>query len=272
MTQTASTPETTSHAGSAPVTLHRQDGIAQIRFNRPQALNAIDLSLARAFHEICRTLAQDDQLRVVVMSGEGRAFMAGGDLPAMQADPVAVSSAIIAEVHPALELLAGLRAPVIAAVHGAVAGGGLGVALASDLVIAAEGTRFNVAYPRIGACADCSTSWGLVQWVGMRKAMELALLADPIDAAEALRLGLINRVVPAQTLVAEAAQLAARLAASAPIALGHLKRQVRQAAHNTLPQQLALEAALFRECAGTEDFREGVQAFLDKREARFQGR
>ena len=117
-------------------------------------------------------------------------------------------AAVIGEVHPALELLAALRAPVIAAVHGAVAGGGLGVALAADLVIAAEGTKFAMAYPRIGTSADCSTSWNLVRLLGPRKAMEIALLSEPCDAAEALRLGLINRVVPADSLQAEASQLA----------------------------------------------------------------
>lgn len=263
---------TDSATTAAPVLLRREGAVAHIRFNRPQALNAMDIALGREFHAICRTLAADPDLRAVVLSGEGRAFMAGGDLPAMLANPVEGSAAIIAEIHPALEILAGLRAPVIAAVHGAVAGGGLGVALAADLVIAAEGTRFAMAYPRIGTSADCSTSWGLVRWVGMRKAMEIALLADPIDAQEALRMGLINRVVPAESLASEADALAARLAASAPIALGHLKRLVRAAGDNDLRTHLALEARLFGECAASADFAEGVGAFLGKREAKFQGR
>lgn len=261
----------TAHT-AAPVLLRRDGAVAHIRFNRPQALNAMDVALGLEFHAICRALAADDSVRAVVLSGEGRAFMAGGDLPAMLANPVEVSTAIIAEVHPALEILAGLRAPVIAAVHGAVAGGGLGVALAADLVIAAEGTRFAMAYPRIGTSADCSTSWGLVRWVGARKAMEIALLADPFDAQEALRMGLINRVVPADALETEAGKLAARLAGSAPIALGHLKHLVRAAGDNDLHTQLALEAKLFAECAASADFAEGVGAFLGKREAKFQGR
>ena len=257
---------------SSPVLLRREGAVAHLRFNRPQALNVIDLSLARAFHAACRELASDTDLRAVVISGEGRAFMAGGDLAALVSDPLHMPAAVIGEVHPALELLAGLRGPVIAAVHGAVAGGGLGVTLAADLVIAAEGTKFAMAYPRIGTSADCSTSWNLVRLLGPRKAMEVALLSEPFDAAEALRLGLINRVVPAESLQAEAGLLAARLAAGAPVALANLKRLVREAGDNDLHTHLALEASLFQQCAATADFVEGVGAFLGKREAKFQGR
>lgn len=256
----------------SPILLRREGGIAHLRFNRPQALNGIDITLARAFHAACRELAADAGLRAVVISGEGRAFMAGGDLPSMLADPAHTPAAVISEVHPALEILAGLRAPVIAAVHGAVAGGGLGLALACDLVVAAEGTKFTMAYPRIGTSADCSTSWGLVRMLGQRKAMEIALLSEPFDAAEALRLGLVNRVVPAEALMEEAGKLAQRLAEGAPIALGNLKRLVREAADNDLRTQLALEATLFQQCAESADFAEGMAAFLGKREAKFQGR
>ncbi len=257
---------------ASPVLLRREGAVAHLRFNRPQALNAIDLPLAQAFHAACRALAADQEVRVVVMSGEGRAFMAGGDLPSMVADPLHVPAAVIAEVHPALEILAGLRAPVIAAVHGAAAGGGLGIALAADLVLAAEGTKFTMAYPRIGTSADCSTSWNLVRLLGPRKAMEIALLSDPIDAAEALRLGLINRVVPADALEGEATRLAARIASGAPLALGNLKRLVREAGDNDLSTHLALEAKLFQQCAASADFTEGIGAFLGKREAKFSGR
>ncbi|MBM3361077.1 MAG: enoyl-CoA hydratase [Betaproteobacteria bacterium] len=253
--------------------LRRQDGgIVHLRFNRPAALNSIDLAMASAFHQACRELAQDDSVRVVVLGGEGRAFMAGGDLPSMQADPVGGSTALIAQMHPALEILAGLRAPVIASVHGAVAGAGLGVALAADLVIAAQGTRFSLAYPRIGTSPDCSTSWGLVRWVGMRKAMEIALLSDSLDADEALRIQLVNRVVPADELAAQTQAAAQRIAQGAPIALGHLKALLRQAGGNDLRTHLALEARLFRECAGTEDFVEGMASFMAKRPAKFLGR
>ena len=259
-------------ASDAPVLFWREAGVAHIRFNRPSALNAIDVALGQAFYAACRELAQDESVRVVVLSGAGRAFMAGGDLASMQADPVGGSAALIAQMHPAIEILAALRAPVIASVHGAVAGGGLGLALACDLIIAAQGTRFNLAYPRIGTSSDCSTSWGLVRWVGLRKALEIALLNDTIDADDALRIHLINRVVPADELAAQTAAIAARIEQSAPIALGNLKKLMRQSDHNDLHSQLELEAQLFRECAGTADFAEGLASFLGKREARFEGR
>lgn len=257
---------------TAPLLFWQEGGVAQLRFNRPSALNAISFDMAQAFHAACRELAADSQVRVVVLSGEGRAFMAGGDLPAMATAPTEVPASLIAEMHPALEILASLRAPVIASVHGAVAGGGLGVALACDLVVAAEGTRFNLAYPLIGTSSDCGTSWGLVRWVGLRQALEIALLAEPIDASQALAMKLINRVVPSAELANHTAQLAQRLAQGAPLALGNLKQLMRRAGDNDLSEQLALEERLFRECAATQDFAEGMAAFLAKRPAKFVGR
>ncbi|MDP3519309.1 MAG: enoyl-CoA hydratase-related protein [Hydrogenophaga sp.] len=256
----------------APLRCWREGGIAHLRFNRPQAMNAIDLPMAQAFHQACRQISDDPAVQVLVLSGEGRAFMAGGDLQSMAADPTAVAAELIGEMHAGIELLADLPAPVIASVHGAVAGGGLGLALACDLIVAAEGTRFNLAYTRIGTSSDCGTSWGLPRWVGLRKALEIALLCEPFDAAEALRLGMINRVVPADALAEHTLALARQLEASAPLALGRLKRLMRQSDQNDLHTQLQAEARDFVACAGTADFAEGVSAFLAKRPARFSGR
>lgn len=254
---------------AGPALCWREEGIAHLRFNRPTALNAIDLPMSRAFLDACRHIADDAQVRVVVISGEGRAFMAGGDIAAMQADPQAVASELIAGMHGGIEILAGLAAPVIASVHGAVAGGGLGLALACDLGIAAEGTRFNLAYPLLGTSSDCATSWALPRLLGLRKALEIALLSEPIDAAEALRLGLVNRVVPADRLVQETQAMARKLADGPREALGRLKRLIRESAQRSLPEQLAAEAESFLVCAGTPDFAEGLNAFLQKRPPRF---
>lgn len=258
---------------AAPVLHWREGGLAHIRFNRPKALNAIDLAMAQGFLQACTDVARDEAVRAVLLSAEGRAFMAGGDLAAMRDDPVPVAQALIAGMHGGIRLLAGLQAPVVAAVQGAVAGGGLGLLLgSSDLIVAAEGTRFGVAYPLIGASADCSTSWSLPRLVGLRKALELALLGDTIDAAEALRLGLVNRVVPADTLADESQALARRLAQGPTRAYGRLKSLLRSALDRDLDAQLDAEAEGFQACAATADFREGVAAFLDKRPARFEGR
>ena len=263
-------PQRAEPAGSV---IHWRDGaVAHIRFNRPGALNAIDTALARGFLRACEDIAADPQVRAICLSAEGRAFMAGGDIAEMQGDAVPVADALIAGMHGGLRLLATANAPVVASVQGAVFGGGLGLVLGCDLVIAAEGTRFGVAYPLIGASCDCSTSWLLPRLVGLHKAMELLLLADTLDADEALRLGLCNRVVPAAALAAETATLVERLAAGPTQAYGRLRRLVRASLQSDLDTHLDAEAAGFRACAATADFAEGVGAFLAKRPARFEGR
>lgn len=254
--------------------LHWRDGaVAHIRFNRPQALNAIDTAMATGFLQACRDIAADPQVRVVWMSGEGRAFMAGGDIAAMAEDPVEVAGALIAGMHGGLRVLAQIDAPVVASVHGAVAGGGLGLLLGgADLIVAAEGAKFGVAYPLIGASCDCSTSWSLPRITGLHKALELALLSDNIDAAEALRLGLCNRVVPAGELESQTGAIVSRLASGPTLAFGRLRRLIRGSLNASFDQQLDAEAQGFRESAGTRDFSEGVAAFLAKRRPMFEGK
>lgn len=249
----------------------REDNTAHIRFNRPQALNAIDVPMADAFLKACQDIAADPEVRVVCISGEGRAFMAGGDLASMQVNPVFTAQQLIDGMHGGLRILAALDAPVVACVQGVVAGGGFGLVMACDIILAAEGTRFGVAYPLIGASCDCSTSWSLPRLVGMHKAMELALLADMIDAKEALSIGLCNRVYPPAELEGETRKLLDRLAAGPTLAYGNLRRLIRNSLHNSLDTHLEAEAAGFKACAGTEDFKEGVAAFHAKRSAQFKG-
>lgn len=260
---------------SETILLSIADGIARIRFNRPQVLNALNEPMIRAFRDAAVKIAGDASVRVVVMSGEGRAFLAGGDVGRFHAAGASapdVVSDLIVPFHEAITVLNGLAAPVIASVKGAVAGGGLSVAMAADLVIAADDARFTMAYSRIGTSTDGSASWSLPRVVGLRKALELALLSDVIDAPEALRIGLINKVVPLAELEAQTDALAGRLAAGATEALGRIKALMRGSFTTTLPEQLEAERAAFIACAGTSDFAEGAAAFVEKRAPVFTGR
>lgn len=249
----------------------REGSVAHIRFNRPKALNALDLPMAAAFHAACSAIEADDQVRAVVIAGEGRGFLAGGDVAAMASSPTEVARQLIAEVHGALTILNRLRAPVIGQVHGAAAGAAMGVLMACDLVAAAEGAKFSIAFPGIGASADSSTTWGLPRMMGLRNALRFALLGEAIDATQAREWGLVSAVVPAEVLAGTVDQWAARIAASAPLALGSIKRLLRTSLDRTLPEQLAAEAEAFLACVASRDFEEGVAAFLGKRPPRFKG-
>jgi 2-(1,2-epoxy-1,2-dihydrophenyl)acetyl-CoA isomerase len=250
-------------------------GVVRIRFDRPDRLNAMDVAMAQAFHRACEAIAADRTARVVLISGAGRAFMAGGDLNTFFADlPRApeTARALIDPLHAALATLAQIDAPVVASLHGAVAGAGVSLALAADLAIAADDTRFTLAYARIGMSCDGSSSWSLPRVVGLRRAMEIALLADPLDAATAFHYGMVNRVVPAADLAAQTEALAARLAAGPTLAYGRIRRLLRTSFERDLPAQMAAERDAFCASAATRDFGEGLAAFFGKRTPVFEGK
>lgn len=253
------------------VTLDRHGGIARIQFNRPKVLNAINLDMGREFLRIIESLSFDKQLRAIHISGAGRAFMAGGDVTAMHAAPESAAAALIHTLHQAIRLLSQMDAPSVCVVQGAVAGAGLGLMMSCDFVLADEDTSFGVAYPLIGTSCDCSTSWFLPRLVGLRKATELALLGDSVDAAEALRLGLVNRIVSRDVLTDESDALLQRLAQGPTVAYGRLRKLMRTALKHNLDEHLDAEAADFMVCASTQDFREGLIAFMEKRTPRFMG-
>jgi 2-(1,2-epoxy-1,2-dihydrophenyl)acetyl-CoA isomerase len=260
---------------SSPVVLDIADGIAEIRFNRPQVLNAINVETATCFRDAVVQAAADPTVRVFLISGEGRAFVAGGDLGYFRAagtEAPAAAKTLIAPMHDGLARLAAAPQPSIACVQGAVAGAGMSVALATDLAIAADDAVFSLAYVKVGATPDCSASYTLPRVVGLRTAMELALLGDNVPAAEALRLGLVNRVVPRADLAEEARRMARRIAANAPLAVQGIKRLLADSLSASLPEQLAAEEEAFVKGAGTADFREALDAFFEKRPARFVGR
>ena len=277
MKNTATDPAASSNAPSAPspqppLLLERNGAIATLRFNRPEALNAINVPMANAFLTAVQSIAADPGVRAVVLRGNGRGFMAGGDLATLRADPVQGAIDILTPLNQALQLLAQMNAPVIAQVHGAAAGAGLSLVLMADYVIAAEGTRFNLAYINLGTSCDVGASWALPRIVGVRQALEIALLGEAFTADDALRLGLVNRVVPGAELDSATAALAQRLASGPTLAYGAMKRLMRASMDHTLPEQLAAEKDAFVHCAGTEDFRAGVEAFHQRQSAQFVGR
>lgn len=256
-----------------PIKLTIADAVAVLRLNRPAVLNAINPAMAEGLLAHVREIAARNDVRAILLAGEGRAFCAGGDISRFQdSDPAAVIGAIIQPVHEALHLLSTLPQPSIAAVNGAAAGAGFSLALSCDLAMAADNAKFTLAYSRIGASPDGSSSYHLPRMVGLRKAKEIALLADTIDAAEAQRLGLVNRVVPAADLEAEAMRLALRLAAGPTLAYGRTRALLEASLHRDLKGQLEAEHVAFLEGTRTADFREGAAAFLGKRQPQFQGK
>ncbi|MFA7669426.1 MAG: enoyl-CoA hydratase-related protein [Burkholderiaceae bacterium] len=257
-------------AESAAPLVHLTEGVvAHIVFNRPDALNAINIDMAVAFRDAIEAVAADSSIRVLVLRGAGRAFMAGGDVAQMASDPAGVADQIISPLHEGLARMAELPIPVLASLHGAVAGAGMSIALAADLAVAADDIRFSMAYTKIGANPDASGSWHLVRVVGLRKAMELTLLSDPVDAGQALSLGLVNWVVPAAELADRTQELAGRLAGGAVQAYGRSKALLRAAALHDLPTQLEAERQAFLQGAKGAEFKEGTDAFLQKRRPDF---
>ena len=255
-----------------PVQITIDGRLALVRLNRPDRMNTIDAGLAAGLLAALQQAAADPAVRVVVLSGPGRSFMAGADLSVFQQDMEGAprtAGQLIDSVHESLRLIRSMPKPVIAAVQGPVAGGGLGLALACDLVIAADDAVFVSAYTRIGTSPDAGTTWSLTHLLGARRAMAMIWLNDRVDAATALSLGLVNMVVPRAELDTAASALGRRLAAGPPGANAAVKRLVSAAATSEFGAQLDRERASFAERAATAEFREGVASFLERREPNF---
>ncbi|MGV3628055.1 MAG: enoyl-CoA hydratase-related protein [Betaproteobacteria bacterium] len=251
------------------------EGIATITFNRPAVMNALDADMIRAFRAACERATGDSAVRVIVLRGAGPGFVAGGDV-AMFRDNVAAMAALVpelaAELHHGILALRRAQQPVIAAVHGAVAGAGVSIMLACDLVLAAAGTQFSLAYSRIGTSPDGGATWFLPRLTGYQKAMELMLLADTVDAETMQGLGVVNRVIAVDQWSLEVEKLARRLAAGPARAYAETKALANRALLDGLAVHLDAEALAFARCAAAADFAEGVTAFADKRKPLFKGK
>ena len=251
------------------------DGIARLTLNRPDKLNSFTSAMHGELRGALDTVQGDKSIRVLVISGAGRAFCAGQDLadPDMAMGPMLPDIGNVVEQHykPLILALQNLRVPSIAMVNGIAAGAGASLALACDLVIAAKSAYFLQAFSKIGLIPDTGGTWFLPQRVGMARAIGLAMLADKLPAEKAEAWGLIWQAVDDSQLAACVDQLASQLAAMPTKALVRTRSAMHAAANHTLEQQLSLEAGFMRELGWSADFAEGVAAFKEKRAPRFTG-
>ncbi len=256
-----------------PVLYDCDAGVAAITLNRPHVLNALDDTLLGALQAAVDRAAADAQARVVLLTGSGRGFCAGADLASVPLEPKPdLGEALRRRYHPLILQMRALPKPVVCAVNGPAAGAGMSIALAGDIVVAARSASFLQAFSRIGLIPDAGSTWLLPRLAGDMRARAMTLLAEPIDAATAERLGIVWKVFDDEALAPGARTIAERLAQQPPRACALIKRALNDSPGNDLPAQLELEATLQAEAGRTEDFAEGVAAFLQRRAPVFRGR
>ncbi|MFI5287534.1 MAG: enoyl-CoA hydratase-related protein [Candidatus Dormibacteria bacterium] len=247
------------------------DGVLTLTLNRPEVLNAITPALLDEVTHVLRDAAMGRSVRAVIITGSGRGFCSGQDLrAAASGEGLDVGAVLRDHYTPAIRAIRSMDQPVIAAVNGVAAGAGFSLALACDMRVAAESATFVQAFVRIGLIPDLASTYFLPRLIGPARAAELTMLGDTVDAARALELGIVNRVVPDSELAPVANELASRLA-KGPRSIGLTKRALELSHENDLEAQLAVEERLQTEATNTSDFAEGVRAFLDKRRATFTG-
>lgn len=252
----------------------REGHLARITLDRPDAANGLSMEMARELLSASLACRGDASIRAVLLTGRGRFFCAGGDLKGFvenDASLYAFVKELTTHLHAAIANFAQMRAPLIVAVNGAAAGAGFSMAASGDLVLAARSAKFSMAYTAAGLVPDGSASWYLPRIVGVRRAQELMLTNRRLSAEEAMDWGIVTRVVDDESLAAEAAALAAQIAAGPTIAFGSVKRLLAASLQNPLERQLELESQAIAEAAVTRDGREGVAAFFAKRAAAFSG-
>lgn len=260
-----------------PVELHIEpNGIGRIRLNRPDAANGLNVELLKALHEVILTCHADPAVRLVVLSGEGRNFCAGGDVRTFESKGDALPDYLreaTAWLQLATAALIQLRVPVVTAVQGfAAGGGGLGLVCASDIVVAARSAKFFSGAVRVGMAPDGGSSVTLTQLVGLRQALRILLTNPTLTAEEAAAIGLITEVVDDDALTARTEQLAAQLIALPTQALSATKRLVWSGLGASVETRLAEEARTVSELSGTHDALEGLRAVIERRTPRFSGR
>jgi 2-(1,2-epoxy-1,2-dihydrophenyl)acetyl-CoA isomerase len=257
---------------SDTVLYERQGRVAMVTLNRPEVLNALDRELAHALRDAMIRAAAERDCRVVVLRGAGGKFSSGADLRQGFPTDRRIEDTINTDFRPTIELIAGMDKPVIAAVGGPAAGIALSFALACDLVVMAEDAYILSPFAAIGLIPDGGATWLLARQLGYHRAYQLCIESERLPASRCLELGLANRVVPAERLDEETLAWARSLAERAPLALGRTKLAMRAAMELGFSQAIAREAQLQNDCLASEDAREGVAAFLEKRKPEFKGR
>ena len=266
-------------AKAKEILTERSKSILTLTLNRPKVLNAVNGPLTEQLFNVLAAVENDDRIRCVVIRGASGHFMAGGDLKSFAGiladEDVDIRDLLLHRIHTLHSIMFAMRRlpkPIVASVRGAAAGAGVSLAACCDLIIASEDAFFTLAYTRIGTSPDGGSTYALPRALGAKKTMEMALLGDRLDAEAMARFGLVNFVVPTDDLDAETAKLAQRLASGPTRAHGQAKQLIYGSLENQMERQLQMEAEAFADCATTEDFREGVTAFVEKRRAVFQGK
>jgi len=258
------------------ITVERDGGVATVTLNRPDKLNALTAVMSDELIDAFTRAREDSDIRAVVVTGAGRGFCAGQDLSEFEAayrsgQRPDIREHLARSYHRLIPLVVETRKPVIAAVNGVAAGAGVSLAAACDLRIASEDARFTQAFVKIGLVPDSGGTWLLPRVIGHARALELSMTGDVIDAAAALELGLVNRVIPTSGFDEEVAAYAARLSAMPTAAIGETKELLREALGLRLEDALEREAEAQGRMGQTDDHLEGVMAFAEKREPRFRG-
>jgi 2-(1,2-epoxy-1,2-dihydrophenyl)acetyl-CoA isomerase len=251
-----------------------KDGVATVTLNRPAAYNALNLALARDLFHATLEADEDRAVRCILITGAGKAFCAGGDVKDFADNPARIGILIkelTTYLHGAVSRLARAQKPVIMAINGVAAGGGLSFALSGDLVVATESAKLTMAYSKIAASPDGSSSYFLPRLIGIRRALELHYTNRVLNAREALEWGLVNRVHPDGEFASAVGALARELAQGPTLAFGRAKLLFHQSTQESLETQMELEAQAIAACGHTEDFRNGVTAFAKKQAVTFKG-
>jgi len=254
----------------------REQGLLTLTMNRPESRNALNLAMLEQMLDALRAAERDAEVRAVVLTGAGKAFCSGGDVKAMATGSERATSfdRRVRDLRARMEvsrILHQMPKPTIAAIRGAAAGAGLSLALACDLRIATPGSKFTTAFGKVGLSGDFGGSYFLPKIVGGAKARELYMLSPVLDGEEALRIGLVNRLVPDEAFEKEVGELARSLASGPSIALGYIKENMNLAEHADLSAVFDAEAIRHTSCGRTEDHKEAAQAFVEKRPPVFRG-